>query len=128
MSSIMRSYRDCMPPKLFLDMRSFGLFRLYSESSVIGNVRDLGINGHKIIFRPKAPGIFGIPLARIADSNLTKRELINKEVHGDIDSMIGVVVEDIVLALEGFICGLAKELGLDELTASRDNFDLGLLP
>ena len=127
MTSMIRSYRDYEVPDVYLDMRSFGLFRLYSESSIVGNIRDLGINGQHVIFRPKTASTYAIPLARIADPTLTKHQMMSREMYADIESLISVTVEDVVLALEGFICSMAKDIGLELVTSKTKPRDLGLV-
>lgn len=118
MNSVLKSYELCDPPEVYLDMRAFGLFRLYPEPEHTGYVRNLGTSGQDLLLKPKQPATPGIEVARISDYNLTKDELMVREVHPDIESMVETTVADVLLALEEFICGMAQDLGLHNIKMS----------
>lgn len=118
-NSVLKSYELCDPPEIYFDMRAFGLFRLYAEARHEGYIRNLGTSGEKVMLREKMPATHGIPVATIADETLTKDQLLIREIHPDIESVVSTTVEDVLLALEEFICGTAKDLGLQTFTIKR---------
>jgi hypothetical protein len=49
-----------------------------------------------------------------------------REVHPDIESMVQTTVADVLLALEEFVRGIAKELGLVRTKNFGDTGDMGI--
>jgi hypothetical protein len=117
MDDLGRSFRDFKPPRVLVSMRRYGLFKLYTHPDATGLVDRPATNGKRQLFPEKQKHVYGIPIATFADIDEVTSEGLEGlvDLHISLESLVTEVSEEVILALESFICGMAKELGLSPL-------------
>lgn len=122
MEDVFESFTKWQPPEVIVDMRAWGLFNLYTTPDAAGVVREPKTNGYDQLFQDKPRHIHGLPIAKFAalDTISPAGQLgLEGDLHVSVESVVNAISEDVVLSLESFITGMAKELGMRPLASSR---------